>query len=220
MHAHAHRYRRQRAVTALAAAANSHSGRGNDEEPLYLPATASTYVPFSAQLMLAMARQGHLERFREELAAAYEPGAPVELTRCALLISGIAQPQLDHRPYYDALEQMLAAASLLLMRKLGGQGDSESFGGLDLHDPEHVLRAAQAICEVLFEQEGLHINVDDPHAPENGSLADVMSTGRGGSGCGGCSSAGCRACSCTLLQLHARQGGQHLTAHPLGHACA
>jgi hypothetical protein len=55
------------------------------------------YAPFSAELLLAVARLGHLERYRQEVAMFHEPGGVADLTRCALLITNIFQPQLDHR---------------------------------------------------------------------------------------------------------------------------
>lgn len=55
------------------------------------------YAPFSAELLLAVARLGHLERYRQEVAMFHEPGGAADLTRCALLITNIFQPQLDHR---------------------------------------------------------------------------------------------------------------------------
>lgn len=204
----------------MAARAQQQPGDGynsdDDDAPLHmrLPSSASTYVPFSAALLLATARLGHLERYRAEVRALYEPGAPVELTRCGLLISNLFQPQLDHRPYFEALEQLLAAATLrtvqyisddmadagtatppgrpvadsagsvdrtdAVSQRAGSVSDlSLPFHGLDLGNRAHVLAAVAAVCEVLFVQEGLRINADDPYDPRNNSLADVMDTGRG-----------------------------------------
>lgn len=182
--------RRQRTVRARADASNSaqggHHGDGTDE-PLYLPATASTYCPFSAELLLATTRLGHLERYREEVQQLYELGMPVDLTRVALLISNIYQPQLDHRTYFDALEHLVAAATLGVMRKVsalaaGAQAGDEScsyFNGLDLHNPQHVLCAVHAINELMFEDEGLGVDAADPYDPLNGSLADLLDSRKG-----------------------------------------
>jgi hypothetical protein len=154
-----------------------------------LPATASTYCPFSAELLLATTRLGHLERYREELQQLYEPGQPVELTRVALLISNIYQPQLDHRPYFDALEHLVAAAAMACMRRVSAlkpgpprltDDSCNGFEGLDVRDPAHVLAAVQAINELLFVEEGLGVNAADPYDPLNGSLADLLDTRKGG----------------------------------------
>jgi hypothetical protein len=162
----------------------------SDDEPLYLPATASTYCPFSAELLLATTRQGHLERYREEVQQLYEPGQPVDLTRVALLISNIYQPQLDHRPYFEALEHLVAAAALAVMRRVsevnvGPRSVDDScagFEGLDIQNPQHVLAAVQAINELLFVEEGLGVNGADPYDPLNGSVADLLDTRKGKGG--------------------------------------
>jgi hypothetical protein len=159
----------------------------SDDEPLYLPATASTYCPFSAELLLATTRQAHLERYREEVQQLYEPGQPVDLTRVALLISNIYQPQLDHRPYFEALEHLVAAAALAVMRKVsevavGPRSVDDScagFEGLDIQESQHVLAAVQAINELLFVEEGLGVNAVDPYDPLNGSVADLLDTRKG-----------------------------------------
>jgi hypothetical protein len=65
---------------------------GSSDSHIPLP-----YAPFSAELLLAVARLGHLERYRQEVAMFHEPGGAADLTRCALLITNIFQPQLDHR---------------------------------------------------------------------------------------------------------------------------
>lgn len=169
---------------------NKHPNNSDGEPPLYLPATASTYCPFSAELLLATTRLGHLERYREELQQLYEPHQPVDLTRVALLISNIFQPQLDHRPYFEALEHLVAAAALAVMRRVaalqargaGGTAvdDCSGFVGLDMRDPQAVLCAVQALNELLFVEEGLGVNGADPYDPLNGSLADLLDTRKGG----------------------------------------
>lgn len=159
----------------------------NSDEPLYLTATASTYCPFSAELLLATTRLGHLERYRDEVQQLYEPGQPVDLTRVALLISNIYQPQLDHRPCFEALEHLVAAAALAVMRKVSAldvgarsiEDSCSGFEGLDIKDPRHVLAAVQAINELLFVEEGLQVNAADPYDPLNGSLADLLDTHKG-----------------------------------------
>lgn len=178
---------RARADASKPGSGGAHSS--DSDEPLYLPATASTYCPFSAELLLATTRLGHLERYREEVQQLYEPGQQVDLTRVALLISNIYQPQLDHRPYFEALEYLISAAALAVMRKVSaategvqiaaGEDSAHGFQGLDLQDPHHVLCAVQAINELLFVEEGLQINAADPYDPLNGSLADLLDTHRG-----------------------------------------
>jgi hypothetical protein len=181
-------------LTVVARADASKPGQGgahssDRDEPLYLPATASTYCPFSAELLLATTRLGHLERYREEVQQLYEPGQPVDLSRVALLISNIYQPQLDHRPYFEALEYLLSAAALAVMRKVSaaaggvhvaaGEDGASGFQGLDIQDPHHVLCAVQAINQLLFVEEGLCVNAADPYDPLNGSLADLLDTHKG-----------------------------------------
>jgi hypothetical protein len=132
---------------------------------------------------------GHLERYREEVQQLYEPGQPVDLSRVALLISNIYQPQLDHRPYFEALEYLLSAAALAVMRKVSaaaggvhvaaGEDGASGFQGLDIQDPHHVLCAVQAINQLLFVEEGLCVNAADPYDPLNGSLADLLDTHKG-----------------------------------------
>ncbi|KAF8072675.1 PFE2 [Scenedesmus sp. PABB004] len=90
-------------VRACAAGAGAGAGAG---------AQPGGDAPFSVELLLACARLGHLERFRAEVALLFEPGAPADLTRCALLVSNIFSPQLDHRPHYRRLEDMVARATL------------------------------------------------------------------------------------------------------------
>lgn len=179
---------RLRTVRARAEHAGAAGTPGDGDTPLYLPATASTYCPFSAELLLATTRLGHLERYREELQQLYEPGQPVELTRVALLISNIYQPQLDHRPYFDALEHLVAAAAMACMRRVSAlqpgpprltDDSCTGFEGLDVSDPAHVLAAIQAINELLFVEEGLGVNAADPYDPLNGSLADLLDTRKG-----------------------------------------
>lgn len=172
---------------------NNNSNNGGEDAPLYLPATASTYCPFSAELLLATTRLGHLERYREEVQLLYEPGQPVDLTRVALLISNIFQPQLDHRDYFEALEHLVAAAALAVMKRVSALRNSAgadasssdadiwdgAFEGLDMQEPQHVLCAVQAVNGLLFQEEGMGINTADPYDPLNGSLADLMDTCKG-----------------------------------------
>ncbi|WIA08653.1 hypothetical protein OEZ85_008080 [Tetradesmus obliquus] len=153
------------------------------------------YAPFSAELLLAVARLGHLERYRQEVAMFHEPGGAADLTRCALLITNIFQPQLDHRPYYERLEDMVARAALAALAPPNTTNNnnnladaSSSSTGEDIDDepssldpsrPEDLLRAIRGINSVVFGEEGLADNAADPHDPLNGSLADVMDTQRG-----------------------------------------
>lgn len=165
----------------------SSEGKASDHtEALYLPVIASTHCAFSAELLLATTRLGHLERYREEVRQFYEPGQPVDLTRASLLISNIFQPQLDHRPYFEALEHLVAAAALTVMRKVSAAAsvhaldDScSSFQGLDIRDPGHVLCAVNAINDLLYLEEKIGPNLADPHDPLNGSLADLLDTHKG-----------------------------------------
>jgi hypothetical protein len=183
-----------RLLTVKAHADASHNSNSSDE-PLHLPATAATYCPFSAELLLATTRLGHLERYRDEVQQLYEPGQPVDLARVALLISNIYQPQLDHRPYFDALENLVAAAALAVMRKVSAlnvgprsiEGSCSGFEGLDINDSKHVLCAVQAINELLLVEEGLRLNAADPYDPLNGSLADLLDTHKGEARGGGAS---------------------------------
>lgn len=111
----------------------------------------------------------------------YEPGLPADLTRCALLISNIYNPQLDHRPYYTCLEDLAASAALEAVNRLSTHSThgrvavkTDGAYALDPSNPQHLLYAITAINHVLFTCEGLSVNTVDSHDPLNGSLADVM----------------------------------------------